>query len=220
MLCLYPTENILAGWGTKFGVIHKITQTDWPSRQNVMMRDEEVSLVSRLRYWLKFLGLEGTEQISTKPLLCGKFWTLVTTTRTSTVSDTPSTADIESLQARITLQRDAADEGSNSVLPLELSPAAHAVNAVYAVNAIVGGRELFMTDDNRVGLCSATAMVGDTMFHVVGSRLPVLLRLCTSDTGTSWQSKAYNMVGICFASDLSDEVVNEAFSQAEEIRIR
>lgn len=97
MLCLYPTGNVLAGWGTRFGVIRRITQPDWPSRHDVMTNDGEVSVASRLRYWLEFLGLDDAEQISTKPLLWEKFWTLVTTTRTSTASDTPSTVDIENL---------------------------------------------------------------------------------------------------------------------------
>lgn len=213
MVCLDPTGNILAVWGTEFGVIRRITQPDWPSRHDVTARDGNILVVSRLRYWLKFLGLEDTEQISANPLLWEKFWTLVSS-RTSTTSVTPSAADIKNLQARICLHNDAANESSRSTSPLELSP------ATLAVEAVVTGRELFVTNDGRIGLCPATALVGDTLFHVVGSRLPVLLRPCPPASGTCTQSTMYTLVGICFASDLTYEIVQEAFSQAEEIRIR
>lgn len=121
---------------------------------------------------------------------------------------------MKNLRARVSVQNDMADESSNPVLPLEINPAA------LAVEAVVAGRELFVTDDGRIGLCPATALVGDTMFHVVGSRLPVLLRPCPPTTGAAGQSKMYTLVGICFASDLTYEMVQEAFAQAEEIRIR
>lgn len=95
--------------------------------------------------------------------------------------------------------------------------------ADFAVDAVAAGKELLKTEDGRIrriGLCHATAMVGHTMFHVLGSRLPVLLRPYTPATGISCQSAMYTLIGICFARDLSDdEVVSEAFSQDAEIRI-
>jgi hypothetical protein len=63
-------------------------------------------------------------------------------------------------------------------------------------------------------------MPGDMLFHVAGSRHPVLLRPCPPAAGASGQPNMYNLVGLCSASDLSDDIVEEALLHPGEVRIR
>lgn len=65
----HESDNVLVLRGTKFGVIHSMAQHTWGLRVDAITSDGKVSVASKMLQWLRFLGLEDTEQASVQPLL-------------------------------------------------------------------------------------------------------------------------------------------------------
>lgn len=80
--------------------------------------------------------------------------------------------------------------------------------------------KLIKTTEGRIGLCPSWVEPGNALFHVIGSRWPVILRDRLGTDDTVLQPTTYELVGTCYVRGITIEMVSDTLNQAEKIHVR
>lgn len=225
------SEDVLAVRGTRFDAINAVTTETWSIFDRGNGQDE-VMATSKLQSWLQFLNLDGPKNKANQPLLWDSFCGMMLADQFALFSN--AQGDLVNLPGsnlqkiwRPAHQDDRAEFDIWAAVEQERTSVESPVMAFpdnmrvmrQLVDGIAGQKKLFTTRGGRIGLCPAWVGPGDELFHVSGSRWPVVLRERSMTFDPISASATYELVGTCYVRGITEELVNDALCQAIRIHI-
>lgn len=187
---------------------------------------------SELQDWLQFLGIPKQARSPSAVLLWDSFRDLmmsdqillsaeITGDLITTSSQDPrlswrglNNADKDRFTAWVMKEQETPGDVSGLEIPDELVPVRR------TVDRSATHKNLFKTTDGRIGLCGKWVRPGDELYHVSGSRWPVILRRHPKTNDQSPGPALFELVGTCFMRGLSQDLVESALQRASKIHIR
>ncbi|RMY83831.1 hypothetical protein D0861_07247 [Hortaea werneckii] len=221
------SDDILRIHGTEFDDIQAISSSLWRRATASYLMG-----YSRLQDWLQFLNMPRQAKSPSEVLLWDSFRDLMTSdqillsaeARGDTVrtwSDGPrlrwrelDQADKNRFTAWAAKEQDATCHAFGVETPDELLPIRR------TVDKFVSAKKLFRTTKGRIGLCGKWVRPGDELYHVSGSRWPIILRRHPKADHQSPGPALFELVGPCYMRGLSQDLVESALQRASQIHIR
>ncbi|RMX99667.1 hypothetical protein D0868_09427 [Hortaea werneckii] len=221
------SDDILRIHGTKFDDIQAISSNSWPmrSRSNRKMGD------SVLQDWLHFLGIPRQARSPSTVLLWDSFRDLMMPdqvllyTAHEDIVATPmmdkgriwqglNQADKDRFDTYVISVQEMTDHASGVEIPDRLVPVRR------TVDRFASTKNLFRTTEGRIGLCGKWVRPGDELYHISGSRWPVVLRRHPRADFQPPEPARFQLVGTCYMRGLSQDLVESALQRASKIHIK
>jgi len=218
--------SVLIVQGTKFDVVSKTTTDAYGVKPQAFKLGQ-----SELTPWIRFLGLTSLDNDAGRSVAWDRFARLLMHDQFPTSAADggfyiPTRKD-EHSRWRIATAEDkglfyewAVKEQEYHGIDTAPKLSAELRVVVDLVYHIARGRKLFQSVGGRLGLCPGSAQAGDVLFHIAGSRWPVLLRPDLVARDHACHTTTYQLIGTCYVSDISEELVEQALRLAEQVRIR
>ncbi|GAB7340212.1 hypothetical protein MBLNU457_6679t1 [Dothideomycetes sp. NU457] len=219
-------RRVLIVQGTKFDAVSKTTTDTYHGYGHAYTLGR-----NQLTPWIRFLGIMGLDKDTARSEVWDRFVRLMMhdqfpASAADADFDIPA-REKEHRRWRIATAEDkrlfyewaVKDQEYHGIDTAAIVPGELQV-VVDLVSRIATGSKLFQSAGDRLGLCPPSAQKGDEVWHVGGSGWPVILRPDPVAADQASHTTTYQLIGTCYVSDISEEMVEQALGHAEQVRVR